>query len=311
MSAPIIELPDVERLSPSVIRILGGNPGKFTLQGTNTYLVGSGPKRILIDTGEGQPIWISNIKKTLSSENASLEAVILTHWHLDHVGGVKDILTLSPKPTIYKHDPDNGQEDITNGQTFSVEGATLKAFHSPGHTADHMALILEEEDALFTGDNVLGHGTAVFEDLTVYLKSLEAMSKIANGRGYPGHGAVIPNCPEKIREYIAHRAMREREVIQVLGTAGEGKGLSVMEIVKIIYKDVPESLHLPASRGILQILEKLEREGKVAHNDEKDLWILSSKAVLLEGEAIEIGYNSLKSSIAAAPVTKSGLHVES
>lgn len=143
-----------------------------------------------------------------------------------------------------------------------------------------MSLILEEEDALFTGDNVLGHGTAVFEDLRTYLNSLEDMSKIATGRGYPGHGAVILNCPEKIREYIAHRAMREKEVIQVLGMAEEGKGMSVMEIVKVIYKDVPENLHLPASRGILQILEKLSGEGKVNLDEKTDVWSLNRKAVL-------------------------------
>ncbi|RDI78587.1 hypothetical protein Vi05172_g11519 [Venturia inaequalis] len=234
MSAPRVELPDVERLSPSVIRILGGNPGKFTLQGrfTGSILVRS-RLNDKAQIREGQPSWISNIKKTLSSENATLESVILTHWHRDHVGGVKDVLTLSPKPTIYKNDPENGETNITNGQKFKTEGATLRAFHSPGHTQDHMSLIHEEEDALFTGDNVLGHGTAVFEDLPTYLTSLVAMSHIANGRGYPGHGAVIPNCPDKIREYISHRAMREREVIQVLGTAGEGRGMSVVEIVKI------------------------------------------------------------------------------
>lgn len=143
-----------------------------------------------------------------------------------------------------------------------------------------MSLILEEENALFTGDNVLGHGTAVFEDLPTYLNSLKAMSKIATGRGYPGHGAVIQDCPAKIREYIAHRAMREKEVIQVLTTAGEGKGMSVMEIVKVIYKDVPENLHLPASRGILQILEKLRGEGKVSLDEGTDLWSLNRKAIL-------------------------------
>lgn len=143
-----------------------------------------------------------------------------------------------------------------------------------------MSLIHEEEDALFTGDNVLGHGTAVFEDLPLYLSSLEAMSKVAGGRGYPGHGAVIPNCPEKIREYIDHRAMREREVIQVLGTKGEGKGMSCMEMVKVIYKDVPENLHISASRGVYQILNKLRGEGKAMYDEEGDLWFLNGKAVL-------------------------------
>lgn len=234
----------------------------------------------MIDTGEGKPAWVTKLKETLSSENATLEAVILTHWHPDHVGGVKDILNFSPTPTIYKNHPGTGQINITDGQKFTVEGATLRAFHSPGHTTDHMALILEEEDAMFTGDNVLGHGTAVFEDLPTYIDTLEKMFLQVGGKGYPGHGAPIEDCKAKIREYINHRAMREKEVIEVLGRSDEGTGLTVMELVKIIYQDIPESLHLPASKGVLQILEKLEGEGKVHRNEETDTWILNRKAAL-------------------------------
>lgn len=63
----------------------------------------------------------------------------------------------------------------------------MRAFHCPGHTADHMVFVLEEESAMFTGDNVLGHGTAVFENLTVYLDSLSRMREQFRGRAYPGH----------------------------------------------------------------------------------------------------------------------------
>jgi ribonuclease/clavin/mitogillin len=206
--------------------------------------------------------------------------VILTHWHPDHIGGVKDALQLTPKPTIFKNKPSEGQTDIENGQKFQVEGATLRAFHCPGHTQDHMALVLEEEDAMFTGDNVLGHGTAVFEDLPAYIQSLSAMSKEISGRGYPGHGAVIEDCKSKINEYIKHRETREKEVVEVLGRGAEGEGLGSMDLVRIIYQDVPENLHFAASRGVVQILDKLVDEGKVYFNEDANTWSLNRKAAL-------------------------------
>ena len=64
-----------------------------------------------------------------------------------------DLSKLCPEAKIYKHDPDEGEEDIRDGQVFKVEGATLTAFHTPGHTTDHMAFVFEEENAMFTGDS--------------------------------------------------------------------------------------------------------------------------------------------------------------
>ncbi|EAW16537.1 putative metallo-beta-lactamase domain protein [Aspergillus fischeri NRRL 181] len=283
MATQLVPLSEVERLSASVVRILGGNPGKFTLQGTNTYLIGRGHQRILIDTGEGKPSWANHLKGVLAKENATVHKALLTHWHHDHVNGVPDLLEICPQATVYKHQPDEGQLDIEDGQVFSVEGATLKAYHTPGHTVDHMMFVLEEEDAIITGDNVLGHGTAVFEDLPVYLSSLQRMQNRVSGRGYPGHGAVIENATTKITEYINHRQQREEEVIRVLRygkldvpdnePSPERKASwTPIELVKVIYRNVPESLHLPASHGVLQVLMKLEAEGKVVHDTETGKW---------------------------------------
>lgn len=249
--------------------------------GTNTYLIGQGSKRILIDTGEGKPEWLKLLKDTLASENATIDKVVVTHWHSDHIGGVKDVISLFPKPIVYKSQihKAEGLEDIKDGQKFEVEGATIRAFHCPGHTNDHMAFVLEEEDAMFTGDNILGHGTAVFEDLSTYLDSLENMSHQVLGRAYPGHGAVVEDCRAKIIEYIEHRKMREKEVLEVLSRCNE-EGLGPMNLVKIIYQDVPENLHLAAARGVAQILKKLASEGKVHHDGEADTWTLNRKAVL-------------------------------
>ncbi|KAL4972537.1 beta-lactamase-like protein [Aspergillus desertorum] len=283
----LVPLPEVERLSASVVRILGKNPGKFTLQGTNTYLVGQGPRRILIDTGEGKQSWAALLKKVLSDENATVHQALITHWHHDHVGGIPDLLRLCPEVTIYKHLPGEGQMNIQDGQVFQVEGATLRAAHTPGHTVDHMMFVFEEEDAIFTGDNVLGHGTAVFEDLEAYLDSLKRMQNRVLGRGYPGHGAVVVNATAKIAEYIRHRQQREDEVFRVLQHGKLDVGdhersperklrWTPLEIVKIIYRDVPENLHLPAANGVVQVLSKLKSEGKVIHDSHSDRWVLNT-----------------------------------
>lgn len=288
MAAQLVSLPEVERLSPACIRILGGNPGQYTLQGTNTYLVGTGPKRLLIDTAQGKPSWIAALKRTLDQEKASVATVLLTHWHHDHVLGVADLLAHSPGAAVYKCNPDPGWLDIEDGQTFAVDGATLTAVHTPGHTTDHMAFVLREENVLFTGDNVLGQGTAVFEDLATYLKSLERMGTLGAGRGYPGHGPVLPDATAKISEYIAHRQQREKQVLQTLSTSRNpdapqaaltepGDAWTAMELVKVIYRDYPENLHLPAVGGIQQILHKLKAEEKIVLED-GDRWRLKDRS---------------------------------
>ncbi|TGJ86233.1 hypothetical protein E0Z10_g2552 [Xylaria hypoxylon] len=286
MASQLVHLAEVERLSPACIRILGGNPGKFQLQGTNTYLVGTGPRRLLIDTGEGKPSWQSALKRVLDEEKAIVQFALLTHWHPDHTQGVPQLLQLVPDAAVYKCAPGPGQLNIVDGQVFEVDGATLTAVHTPGHTTDHMAFVLKEEDALFTGDNVLGHGTAVFEDLGIYLLSLAKMEKLVSGRAYPGHGPVLPEARAKIAEYISHRHQRELQVIETLGyakdtspasgDAGTNSTWTPMELVKVIYRDVPEELHIPASYGVIQVLKKLLAEGKVVY-DQGDRWRLKER----------------------------------
>jgi glyoxylase-like metal-dependent hydrolase (beta-lactamase superfamily II) len=313
MATQLTPLPQVERLSPACIRILGGNPGKFTLQGTNTYLVGTGPKRLLIDTGQGMPTWIASLKQVLEDEKASIASTIITHWHHDHIGGIPDLLSSWPDTKIYKNQPDPGQLAISDGQTFLVDGASLTAIHTPGHTVDHMVLLFAEEDALFTGDNVLGHGTAVFEDLSAYLTSLEKMRRLFKARAYPGHGPPLLDGPAKIAEYIRHRQQREEQVLQTLRSSSSSSSSSltpdentgddtvevseassssssssrqgnnawtVMELVRSIYRGVPETLHPAAAGGVVQILQKLKREGRVLvleEGEEEDRWSLGLK----------------------------------
>ncbi|KAL8984873.1 MAG: hypothetical protein Q9205_001286 [Flavoplaca limonia] len=203
-------------LSDRVVRFLGSNPGSMQLQGTNTYLVGTGSSRILIDTGEGAPQWARNVTGYLEDHDISISHVLLTHWHKDHTGGIADLLAHDSNITVYKHMPDPGQLDIANGQLFQTQGATLRAVLTPGHSVDHMCFVLEEENVLLTGDNVLGHGYSVAEDLEAYTCSLRLMASLKCAIGYPGHGQLISNLPQTIARYLSQRVSREKQIYAVL-----------------------------------------------------------------------------------------------
>ncbi|KAL1971169.1 hypothetical protein VTN77DRAFT_121 [Rasamsonia byssochlamydoides] len=272
--AKLPSLADVEDVSDRVIRIMGGNPGAMQLQGTNTYLVGTGKSRILVDTGQGIPIWAENLIKLLEERDLDISHVLLTHWHGDHTGGVPDLVRYNPAlaARIYKNRPDRGQQAIEDGDVFQCEGATLRALFTPGHAEDHMCFILEEENALFTGDNVLGHGYSVAEDLGAYVKSLVYMEDQHCAIGYPAHGVKIDNLPQKIRQYIRHKKMRERQIYLALvrrkadvSRSGGGKGsMTTRELVEAVHGAVPDDLFEMALEPFTtEVLWKLAEDRKV------------------------------------------------
>ncbi|KAG9854982.1 Metallo-hydrolase/oxidoreductase, partial [Aureobasidium melanogenum] len=269
-NANLPKLDHVEQVSPRVLRVLGQNPGKFTLQGTNTFIVGTGEQRLLIDTSGGEPEWASLIASTLEDQNISLSHVLLTHWHGDHTGGVKDLLCLYPhlQGCIYKNDPEKGQTDIKDGQIFEVPGATVRAVHTPGHSEDHMCFVLEEESALFTGDNVLGHGTSAVEDLAVFMTTLVKMQNQACSLGYPAHGVVIQDLPAKMASELQRKHRRENQIMQALSTAharGE-KSITVADLVQDMYGEaVDEETRILALIPMMtEVLCKLAGDGRTA-----------------------------------------------
>ena len=259
-------LPENETLQS----LSGSTPAQFTFQGTNTYIVGTGHHRIIIDTSGGEPAWAELIASTLKSMGISLSHVLLTHWHGDHTGGVPDLLRLYShlEHSVYKNEPDKGQKNIIDGQTFLVEGATVRAIHVPGHSEDHMCFILEEEQAMFTGDNILGHGTSAVEDLGTFMASLEKMQAQNCAIGYSAHGATITNLPAKIAGELGHKWRRERQVMQALGRA-QGHGVKSVTIKDLVTEIYGESLDedtrtLALEPFIGEVLRKLAGDSKVA-----------------------------------------------
>ena len=292
---------------PPTRRAYSSNPG------SDTYLIGTGAQRILIDTGAGLPAWLASLRTVLADEQCTVAHALITHYHPDHVGGIRDLLGLSPDVAIHKCIPaepgpskpvDLAFRDVLRplapGQAFRVPGAALRTLACPGHTPDHVAFVLEPASpegvlpsldaprAVFTGDAVLGHGTAVFDDLAAYEKSLAALAAecVASGddaddgsgappgtplmvRGYPGHGAVVPDLGARVAQYRTHREAREREVLRAIREGAHTPAV----IVAAVYEGLEGALRDAAERGVRLVLRKLEGEGRV-RRDEGDRWVI-------------------------------------
>lgn len=218
--------------------------------------------------------------------------MLLTHWHGDHTGGVPDLIAYDSQlaSCVYKAQPDRGQLPIEDGQIFQAEGATVRAVFTPGHTVDHMCFVLEEEMALFTGDNVLGHGYTVVEELGTYMDSLRIMAGQNCSVGYPGHGIKINNLPLKIKQYLQHREMREKQIFSALvrhkagmvpGSQGGNGALTTRELVYVLHGDVPDDILEMALVPLLtEVLWKLAEDRKVGFqvDGSERQWFVSGRA---------------------------------
>lgn len=250
---------------------------QFTLQGTNCYLIGQGKSRILVDTSQGIPEWAALIESTLAELGISLSHVLLTHFHGDHSLGVPQLIDLYPElaSCIYKHSPDRDQQPIHDGQIFKVDGATVRAVHAPGHSHDHVCFIVEEDNAMLTGDNIIGHGSSAMEDLSTYMASLKKMLAQNCQIGYPAHGEVIENLPSKISGELAQKLRRERQLLRALEESKtralmEGRekpdGLTVRELAIAIHGEgLDDEVRKMAIEPFMdEVLRKLAEDGVVA-----------------------------------------------
>jgi glyoxylase-like metal-dependent hydrolase (beta-lactamase superfamily II) len=269
------DFPKTDTPSDLVGRVLGLNPGMMTGPGTNTYLVGRRDP-ILIDTGAGEAGYVALLDGYLRSRGWTTPSrVLLTHRHRDHLGGVSHLRERFPGLPVAKMiHRDSGLPDdvadLRHGTAVAGDGATLIAVHTPGHASDHLCYYLPEEAAVFTGDVVLGGSTTVIPeddgDLGDYMDSLRHLLTLGVRRIYPAHGPVIDDARGRIEEYVEHRLMRERQIMEAMGAGAR----TIPAMVERIYADVDRRLHGMAGQSVHSHLKKLAREGRVREERRAD-----------------------------------------
>lgn len=256
----------VRWLSDRVRLILAPNPSPMTLEGTNTYLITDAGSVMVMDPGPNDDDHLASIEAAVARANVA--AVLITHRHVDHAEAAERTAEMFGSVIASNAGPARpGDLQVSEGQ--QVGGLTAVA--TPGHSSDHLCFLLEEERTLFSGDHILGRGTTVVAypdgDMTAYLASLERLRDLGIDRIYPGHGPVIDRPRAVIDEYIDHRLMRERQVVD--GLASASTPVTPEELVERIYADVDPVLHPVAAMSVRAHLAKLALEGRAVQDKER------------------------------------------
>jgi len=275
-----------EQVHPLVRRLLAPNPSPFTYTGTQTYLVGAGHVAV-IDPGPDLPEHVDAILAATQGER--IAAILCTHTHRDHSPASRPLAAATGAPIVgcaplaleddgpradaafdFDYRPDHV---LADGEALDGEGWRLRALATPGHTSNHLCLALEGTGLLFTGDHVMGWSTTVVSppdgDMAAYMASLTLLLGRDDMVYHPAHGPAVDKPKSHVRGLIAHRRMREK---QILDRLGEGEG-HIPVMVETMYRAVDPRLHPAAGRSVLAHLVDLEARGLVRSDGES--WALA------------------------------------
>lgn len=251
-----------------VVRVLAPNPGSFTLEGTNTWILGTSPS-LVIDPGPDDAGHILAV----ADEAEPVAAILLTHRHPDHAPGARRLAEATGAPA-YAYRPEEGERRLGPGEVIEAGPVRVRAIHTPGHTPDHLCFVAEPDGLLFTGDTVLGRGTSVIDppegDMGAYMRSLETLRELEPAVIYPGHGPVVFTPKGKLDHYLRHRTRREERILEAVA---RGRKTSAEIVPEVYAGEAAEAMYPVAARSVLAHLLKLEREGAVVrtgrHRDER------------------------------------------
>jgi glyoxylase-like metal-dependent hydrolase (beta-lactamase superfamily II) len=272
----------IEEVAPGVRRMLCDNPSPFTFKGTMSYIVGRGQVAI-IDPGPDDARHIDALLDAVRNETVA--HIVVTHTHRDHSPGAARVkaatgaktygegphraarpLHVGEAPRLDASNDTDFRPDqaLADGAVVSGNGFTLEALATPGHTANHMAFALREQNLVFSGDHVMGWSTSIVAPpdgaMSDYMASLDKLARRRESTYLPGHGDVIRDAPRFVQSYIRHRQGREESILHRLG-----KGAAdIPTLVRAIYIGLDQRLVRAAGLSVLAHLEDLVARGLVA-----------------------------------------------
>jgi glyoxylase-like metal-dependent hydrolase (beta-lactamase superfamily II) len=262
-----------ERIPEGVTLVRATNAGPMTLSGTNTWLVGT--PAWVIDPGPAEPAHVERVWQA-AQERGGIAGIVLTHNHLDHSQSVPELRrrTGAPVAAGTGGSPHAGfEEPSLTGLDPDVvlrDGdriGPLRAIATPGHSADHMSLLMD--GVLFCGDTVLGEGSVFIPpgggSLTAYLASLRRLQTLQLEAMCPGHGPVVWDPAAKLDEYVVHRLDRERRLLAALDSGIR----STAALLDQVWDDAPAALRPAAALTLESHLDKLEEEGRLPDGVER------------------------------------------
>ncbi|MGD1056833.1 MAG: MBL fold metallo-hydrolase [Solirubrobacteraceae bacterium] len=234
-----------------ILRVRAANPGPLTLSGTNTWVVGRSPAWV-VDPGPMLDEHITRLSAAIDARGG-LGGVVLTHDHHDHAEAVRPLLEHYPAPLA----AGRGSVDILLSE--NVRFGPFEAVATPGHAADHFALVAD--GACFTGDAVLGEGSVFISPYRGAMSGyMLALTRLRLREDFnvlcPGHGPPVWDAHVKLEDYLAHRIDRENRLIMALS---EGRR-TIQELLDAVWPEVPEPLLPLATATLAAHLDKLEDE---------------------------------------------------
>ena len=261
-------------------RLTAPNAGVMTGPGTNTYIVGSAHSgHIVIDPGA---LHMDHVERLLALTAGKVEAIVCTHSHSDHspaarplaaacarlTGRTPPVLGLASAATARAASQFTPDRDLGDGERLALGDGdhpiTLRVVHTPGHAANHLCLVLEQDGLLFSGDHILSGSTTIIDppdgDMSAYLDSLDRLAAACEQDNIefilPAHGHVIGFAAGAIAQLKAHRLRREAKVLDAMRSAPQA-GPDAW--VALAYDDTDEALWPMAKRSLAAHVQRIEQ----------------------------------------------------